>query len=64
MIHSIAGPDKKELITFLKDYNLKPIKPIIVYKNAYRATIIDKKYFKSFSTRVFPSGIHIILGYK
>jgi hypothetical protein len=64
MIHSIAGPDKPQLITFLKDHNLKPIKPIIVYKNAYRAVIHPKEQFKGFSTKVFPSGIHIILGYK
>lgn len=64
MIHSIAAPDKKQLVSFLKEHNLKPIKPIIIYKNAYRATIHPKEKFNGFSTRVFPSGIHIILGYK
>jgi hypothetical protein len=64
MIHSIASKNKKQLIKFLKDYNLKLFKPIIIYKNMYRATIHPKEEFKSFSTTVLDSGIHLIIGYK
>jgi len=64
MIHSVTSTSKSKLIKFLKEHNLKPIKPIIIYKNAYRATIIDKKEFKTFSTMVLDDNIHLIIGYK
>jgi len=64
MIHSIASSDKVKLLLYLEKHNLKPIKPIVIYKNMYRATINHKKYFKSFSTIVLSSGIHVIIGYK
>lgn len=64
MIHSVTATSKQKLINFLKKYKLVPIKPIIIYKNAYRATIIDKKEFKSFSTVVLDDNIHLIIGYK
>jgi hypothetical protein len=53
------------IVDFLYKHNLKPIKGIDLYQpNYYRVRIIDPKEFKSFSTKVLPNGIHLILGYK
>ena len=68
MIHSVAFPRTftiNMIVDFLYKHNLKPIKGIDLYQpNYYRVRIIDPKEFKSFSTKVLPNGIHLILGYK
>jgi hypothetical protein len=54
----------EEMIDFLIKHNLKPLKKIDVRQlNYYRVRITNPKKYRSFSTKVLPDGIHLIIGY-
>lgn len=66
-LHSIAFPKNyklNDMISFLNNNNIKPIKPIDVYQPNYnRVRVRDPKLFDHFTTKILPDGIHLIIGW-
>jgi hypothetical protein len=67
-IHSVLFDNKRWLTSearrWLKDHNIKPIKPVHKTPNFHRYRIVDPNEFKSFSTKKMDNGIELVIGYK
>lgn len=67
-VHSVLFDNKKWLVSearkWLKEHNLKPIKPVHKTVNFHRYRIVDPKEFSSFYTKKLPDGIELVIGVK
>lgn len=66
-IHSVQFDKTKwtpaRALAWLKDHDLKNIKPVHETANFYRYRIIDPRFFRSFITKKLDNGIELILGF-
>jgi len=66
-IHSVLFDKTKytptQALKWLKDHNLKNIKPVHETINYYRYRIIDPDVFRSFITKKLKNGIELIIGF-
>lgn len=63
MIQSIAFPSSmsdSDVYDYLKEHNLKPMKPIHLIGNWKKARINEPIKHKKYFTKILPNGIHYI----